>query len=317
MVSYLLKRAVQAVVTVLLVSLIIFLLLHVLPGGPARAIIGPKATALQIRLFNRDNGFDEPFVVQYFQYLGRALEGNLGYSYKLNQTVGSLLVQRLPKTLLLTALSLLVALVLGVPIGTLQASRHNKVSDHVVTCVTFILYGTPVFLLGFLLIALFAVHWHLFPPEAPQTGNVLSLLSRWRALTLPVLTLAGVTLATFTRYTRSSVIDVSGREFVKTARAKGLREPRVLFRHVLRNAALPVVTMVGLYLPFLFGGALVVESLFNYPGMGLLAWDAAQSRDYPVLLGVTLVVATATVLGSVLADLCYAALDPQIRLTTR
>lgn len=317
MVSYLMKRAVQAVITIVLVSIIVFLLLHVLPGGPARAVIGPKATALQIRLFNRANGFDEPFVVQYWQYLVRALEGNLGYSYKLNQTVGSLLVQRLPKTLLLTVLSLLVALVLGIPVGTLQASRHNRVSDHVVTCITFILYGTPIFLLGFLLIALFAVHWHLFPAEAPQTGNLFALLRQWRGLALPVLTLAGVTIATFTRYTRSSVIEVSGRDFVRTARAKGVTESRVLFRHVLRNAAMPVVTMVGLYLPFLFGGALVVESLFNYPGMGLLAWNAAQARDYPVLLGVTLVVATATVVGSLLADLCYAALDPRIRIGTR
>lgn len=315
--GYVVRRAGQAVLTILIVSILVFLLLHALPGGPARAIIGPRATALQIRLFNRNNGFDESIVVQYWQYLVKILEGKLGYSYQLNQSVGSLLVERIPKTLLLAVLSLLVALVIGIPIGVYQAIRHNQLFDYVLTVLMFLLYGSPIFLVGFALIALFGVHWHVFPVEAPQTGNVWNLLKDWRALVLPVLTLAAVTIATFTRYTRSSVIDVSGRDFIRTAREKGASQPRVFFLHVFRNAALPVVTMLGLFLPGLFGGAVVVEYLYNYPGMGLLLWNAAQNRDYPIVLGVTLVIAAATVLGSLLADLCYAVLDPRIRLTER
>lgn len=312
--KYILERLAQAVITALLVSIMVFLLLHALPGGPARAIIGPRATALEIRLFNKKNGFDESIFVQYWQYVVRLLHGNLGYSYQLNQSVGSLLLQRLPKTLLLTALALLVAFLLGIPIGVLQAIRHNRLSDYVLTCLTFLLYGSPIFLLGFGLIALFGVHWHLFPAEAPQTGNVVALLRNWRGLVLPVFTLAGVTIATFTRYTRSSVIDVARKDFIRTAKEKGASQRRIFVSHVFRNAALPIVTILGLYLPALFGGALVVEYLFNYPGMGLLLWTAAQDRDYPVLLGVTLVISVATVIGSLLADLCYAVLDPRIRL---
>jgi peptide/nickel transport system permease protein len=285
-----------------------------LPGGPARAILGARATALQIREFNRTNGFDQPLPVQYVRYILQVAHGNLGFSYKLNQSVGSLLAERLPKTLLLTALALLVAVLIGVPVGILQAVRRNGVADHVLTGAAFVLYGTPVFLLGLVLVAFFGVYAQFFPAQAPQTGNVLSLLENWRGLVLPVFTLAGVTLATFTRYSRSSTIDVLGQDYIRTAHAKGAPTLRIITRHVLRNACLPIVTMLGLYLPALFGGALVVEYLYNFPGMGLLLWNAAQTRDYPVLLGVTLVVSLATVIGSLVVDLAYFGLDPRIRL---
>jgi peptide/nickel transport system permease protein len=163
-------------------------------------------------------------------------------------------------------------------------------------------------------VAFFGVYAQFFPAQAPQTGNVLSLLENWRGLVLPVFTLAGVTLATFTRYSRSSAIDVLSQDYIRTARAKGAPTLRIVTRHVLRNACLPIVTMLGLYLPALFGGALVVEYLYNFPGMGLLLWNAAQTRDYPVLLGVTLVVSLATVIGSLVVDLAYFGLDPRIRL---
>jgi peptide/nickel transport system permease protein len=308
------RRTGQALVTVFVVTVVTFGLLHLLPGGPARAILGVQATALQIRQFNQNNGFNQPLPVQYFHYIGQVAHGDLGYSYRLNQSVLSLLAERLPKTLLLTALSLLVAVAIGVPVGAVQALRRNGFVDHLFTAISFVLYGTPVFLLGLLLVALFGVYAQLLPAQAPQTGNVIALLANWKGLVLPVLTLAGVTLATFTRYSRSSVIDVLGQDYIRTARAKGAPTFRVLTRHVLRNACLPVVTMLGLYLPALFGGALVVEYLYNFPGMGLLLWNAAQSRDYPVLLGVTLVVSFATVIGSLLVDLAYFGLDPRIRL---
>jgi peptide/nickel transport system permease protein len=308
------RRIGQALVTVVVVTIVTFGLLHLLPGGPARAILCARATALQIREFNRTNGFDQPLPVQYVRYILQVAHGNLGFSYKLNQSVGSLLAERLPKTLLLTALALLVAVLIGVPVGILQAVRRNGVADHVLTGAAFVLYGTPVFLLGLVLVAFFGVYAQFFPAQAPQTGNVLSLLENWRGLVLPVFTLAGVTLATFTRYSRSSTIDVLGQDYIRTAHAKGAPTLRIITRHVLRNACLPIVTMLGLYLPALFGGALVVEYLYNFPGMGLLLWNAAQTRDYPVLLGVTLVVSLATVIGSLVVDLAYFGLDPRIRL---
>jgi len=308
------RRIGQALVTVAVVTIVTFGLLHLLPGGPARAILGARATALQIQEFNRTNGFDQPLPVQYIRYISQVVHGNLGFSYKLNQSVVSLLAERLPKTLLLTALSLLVAVLIGVPVGIVQAVRRNGFADHVFTGAAFVLYGTPVFLLGLVLVAIFGVYAQFFPAQAPQTGNVLSLLENWRVLVLPVFTLAGVTLATFTRYSRSSAIDVLGQDYIRTARAKGAPTLRIITRHVLRNACLPIVTMLGLYLPALFGGALVVEYLYNFPGMGLLLWNAAQTRDYPVLLGVTLVVSLATVIGSLVVDLAYFGLDPRIRL---
>jgi peptide/nickel transport system permease protein len=308
-----LRRVGQALITVLFVTIIMFTLLHLLPGGPARAILGPRATQLQVRVFDRSNGLEQPLPVQYVHYLSKAVQGNLGFSYQLNQSVRSLLVERIPKTLVLTALALAVAMLIGVPVGILQALRRNRIFDYAMTWVSFILYATPIFLLGLLLVALFGVHWHVFPAQAPQTGNVVALFQNWRGLVLPVLTLAGVTLATFTRYTRSSVSDVLAQDFIRTARGKGAPTKRIVRRHILRNACLPVITLLGLYLPALFGGALVVEYLFNYPGMGLLLWNAAQNRDYPVLLGVTLVVSVTTVVGSLLVDISYAALDPRIR----
>ncbi len=309
-----LQRLGQAVITVLFVTIIMFVLLHLLPGGPARAILGSRATSLQIQEFNRSNGFDQPVWEQYVRYVANAARGNLGFSYRLNQSVVSLLAERIPKTLALTALALLVAVIIGIPVGIAQALRRSRVLDHVLTGASFLLYGTPIFLLGLVLVAVFGVYMQLLPAQAPQTGNLASLLADWKAMVLPVLTLAGVTIATFTRYTRSATIDVLGEDFIRTARAEGAATWQVVTRHVLRNACLPVVTILGLYLPALFGGALVVEYLFNFPGMGLLLWNAAQSRDYPVLIGGTLVISVATVAGSLIADLCYAALDPRIRL---
>lgn len=313
MIAYLIRRAVQAVLVVLLVTVVVFLLLHSLPGGAARAVLGPKATPAQIAAFNRDEGLDRPLPLQYASFVGRALQGNLGYSYQLNQSVMSLLVQRLPKTLLLTILSTIVAVVIAVPLGVLQAVRRNKPADYGLTAVAFVLYAMPVFFLSLLLIIAFSQHLHWFPPNAPQQTSLPGILAHPAGLVLPVASLSLIAVAAFSRYARSAVLDNLFAEYVRTARAKGSLERRVLLRHVTRNALVPVVTLVGVYVPYLFSGALVVEAIFNYPGVGLLFWNAAQTRDYPVLLGVTLVVAIATVLASLLVDLLYAVLDPRVR----
>ncbi|MFC9232890.1 ABC transporter permease [Streptomyces decoyicus] len=316
MIRFLAKRLAQALVVLLLVSVIVFVLLHLLPGGPARAILGVQATPQSLAHFNHQQGYDRSLPEQYVRYLGRLLTGDLGESYKLNQSVAALLAERLPKTALLAGLALGLAVLLAVPLGVLQAVRRGKAADYVLTGAAFLAYATPVFFLGLVLILVFSQQLPLLPAEAPQADTVGGILADPAALVLPVVTAALGIVAAFSRYMRSAVLDNLGEDYVRTARAKGQSNARIMARHVLRNALIPLATLLGLYLPTLFSGTLVVESMFNYPGMGLLFWNAAQSSDFPVLLGVTLVVGVATVLGSLIADIAYAVLDPRIRSVT-
>ncbi|MFH8680149.1 ABC transporter permease [Streptomyces lydicus] len=316
MIRFLVKRLTQAMVVLLLVSVLVFVLLHLLPGGPARAILGVQATPDAAAHFNHQQGYDRSLPEQYVAYLGRLLTGDLGESYKLNRSVASLLAERLPKTALLAGLALAVAAVVAVPLGVLQAVRRGRAADYLLTGVAFLAYATPVFFLGLVLILVFGQQLQLLPAEAPQADTVGGILAQAPALVLPVVTAALGIVAAFSRYMRSAVLDNLAEDYVRTARAKGQSNARIMARHVLRNALIPLATLLGLYLPTLFSGTLVVESMFNYPGMGLLFWNAAQSSDFPVLLGVTLVVGVATVLGSLLADLAYALLDPRIRSVT-
>ncbi|MFI1432134.1 ABC transporter permease [Streptomyces lydicus] len=316
MIRFLAKRLTQALVVLLLVSVLVFVLLHLLPGGPARAILGVQATPDAVAHFNHQQGYDRSLPEQYVSYLGRLLTGDLGESYKLNQSVASLLAERLPKTALLAGLALALAALVAVPLGVLQAVRRGRAADYLLTGVAFLAYATPVFFLGLVLILVFGQQLQLLPAEAPQADTVGGILAQAPALVLPVVTAALGIVAAFSRYLRSAVLDNLAEDYVRTARAKGQSNARIMARHVLRNALIPLATLLGLYLPTLFSGTLVVESMFNYPGMGLLFWNAAQSSDFPVLLGVTLVVGVATVLGSLLADLAYALLDPRIRSVT-
>jgi peptide/nickel transport system permease protein len=313
--GYLVRRVAQAVVVLLLVTVVVFVLVHLVPGGPARALLGPRASPQQVRAFVVANGYDRPLYVQYGHYLWQLLHGNLGFSYHYNQSVASLLGEDLPKSALLVGLSVAVAVVVAVPLGVLQAVRRNRPVDYALTGASFFFYSMPVFWLGIVLVMVFAVDLHVLPPEGPQGATVGAVLRQPTALVLPVFTLSLITIASFSRYMRSSMLDQLAEDYVRTARAKGLSEHAVLFRHLLRNALVPIVTLLGLSLPSILSGALVTESVFNYPGMGLLFWNAATTKDYPVLLGFTLVVGVATVAGSLLADLAYAWLDPRIRYT--
>lgn len=315
MTGYLIRRVVQAVIVVVLVSMIVFALLHLLPGGPARALLGPQASEGQVAQFIHANGYDRPLAVQYWKWVTQFAHGDLGYSYRLNQPVGSLLTDRLPKTVLLTGLSTLTAVLLAVPLGVFQAVRRNRFGDYLITGLAFVFYSTPTFFLGLILILVFAVNLHWFPAQAPQSDSLFDVISQPPALVLPIATLSLVSIAHFSRYARSAVMDNLVEDYVRTARAKGAGEGRVLFRHVLRNALGPIVTILGLSLPGILSGTLITESVFNYPGMGLLFWTSAQIHDYPVLLGFSLIVGIATVIGSLLADIAYAMLDPRVRYT--
>jgi len=315
--AYLIRRCMQGVLVVFIVTVLVFCLLHALPGGPARAILGEKANATEVAAFARANNLGRPLPVQYLLWVGQLLRGNLGHSYNQNQSVMALIVQRLPKTLILTTLALLLSLVLGISLGMLQAVRRNGVIDGVTSVLSLAGYSAPTFLTGILGIWLLAIHWRIVPAQAPQGTSALGVLEDPRGLILPVLVLGVGATAAFSRYMRSSAIENLVQDYVRVARAKGVSSGRILRAHVARNALGPIATQAGLFMPVLFAGAVITESVFNYPGMGLLFWNAALSRDYPTEVGVVLVVAIATVIGSLLADVVYAVLDPRIVYVAR
>lgn len=314
MTGYIIRRIGQAIIVILGVTLIMFLLSHVIPGGAARAALGPRATPQGIKQFNDANGYNLPIYDQYWRYIkGLVTSFDLGYSYKYNQAVNALIAERLPKSLVLVGISTVFALIIAIPLGILQVVRRNKPVDYALTGASFIGYSMPAFLLGQLLILYFAINLHWFSTEAPQGSSVGAVLGDPRSLVLPVLTLAALTIASFSRYMRSSMMEAMTQDYIRTARAKGASGIRILFRHALRNALIPIVTLIGLSLPAIVGGALITETVFNFPGMGLLTTNSALNTDVPVLLGTTFVATLATVAGSLIADIMYAVVDPRVR----
>ena len=313
MTGYIIRRIGQAVIVLLGVTLLVFILQHLLPGSIARAIIGPRASAAQIAAFNREYGLDRPLPVQYFSFLGQVIHGNLGYSFKQNTSVDAIVLHDLPNDILLVGTSLVLALLIAIPLGIAQAVRRNKLTDYTATGVSFLLYSMPAYLLGLLLISVFAVNLRLLPAEAPQEPTITGVLSDPAGLVLPIATLTLVTCALFSRYMRSSAIESLAQDYIRTARAKGLGQFAILSRHLLRNSLIPVVTLVGISLPGILTFGLIVEELFNFPGVGLAYFNAAVNGDYPVVFGVTVLVALATVLGNLFADIAYAILDPRVR----
>ncbi|HEX3920844.1 MAG TPA: ABC transporter permease [Streptosporangiaceae bacterium] len=313
MIGFLIRRLLQSILVLFFVTVFTLLLIHLFPGGPVRAMLGPRATPATVALFNKQYGFDQPIYVQYGKWIWQLLHGNLGYSIKLNQTVASELTTRLPKTLVLCVLGTGVSLLFGLPLGVYQAVHRYTVGDYVLTGVSFLGYATPTFFFALLLIEWFSVDVHLFPAAAPQGTSFGSILSQPRALVLPVVAYAFLLYALWSRYMRSSVMDNLVQDYVRTARAKGASERRVLWGHVFRNSLISIVTLLGLSLPTLVAGAIFIEVVFNFPGMGLAFYQAAENVDYASLLGFTVVATVATILGNLLADVGYAVLDPRVR----
>jgi len=310
---YLVRRIGQAIVVVIGVLVLTFILIHMEPGSVARSILGIRATASRMAIFNATYGLDQPLYKQFIDYVNQVVHGNLGTSYYLQQPVSTLFAQRLPRDLFLLGSSTVLALLISLPMGIYQAVRRGGAGDNTLSAVTFTLYCMPAFWFAVMLVAVFAIQIHLFSPLAPTGTSLGSMLTQPRALVLPILTLTLIQVAGFSRYMRSSAIDTLAQDYLRVARAKGLPERLVLFRHVLRNSLLPIVTIVGLSLPGLVTGAIVVEEVFNYQGMGLLFYTAATHHDFPILLGSTLIVGVATVVGNLAADIAYGILDPRVR----
>ena len=314
MIAYLARRVGASIVVVFGISIVTFALLHIIFPSPAIVVLGQKASPAANAAFNKQNGFDDPVLVQYWHYLLNLVHGNLGYSYVENQTVTSLFAERAARSAYLTGISLVFAVLLALPLGIYQAVRRNSVGDNVLSTAAFVAYSMPVFFLGLILIQIFAFSFPVLGFEASQSTSVWAVMGDWRDMTLPIVTLTLITVASFSRYMRSSSIDVLAQDYIKVARAKGLPERLVLGRHLVRNASLPMVTLIGLSIPLLLAGNLITETLFNYQGLGLLFLNSLSKEDYPVLLGYTLVGAVLTVVGNLVADIALTVADPRIRL---
>ena len=314
MTAYLLRRLGTSIIVLIGISIFIFLLLHAIFPSPARVVLGLRTNNAAIAAWNKQNGFDDPVIVQYLRYMNNLLHGNLGYSYAENQTVASLFSERLARSIYLSGISLLIAILIALPLGIFQAVKRNTLGDNIATSIAFILYSMPVFFLGLILIQVFALSFPIFNFEASQSTNVFVVMGDWHSMFLPVLTLVLLTVANFSRYMRSSSIDVLAQDYIKVARAKGLPERLVLSRHMVRNASLPMITLIGLFLPALLAGNLIVETLFNYQGLGLLFYNSLGKEDYPVMLAYTLIGAVFVLVGNFVADIALTVADPRIRL---
>jgi peptide/nickel transport system permease protein len=312
--GYLLRRIGTSIIVLIGISIFMYLLLHVVFPSPARVALGLRANSEQIASFNKQNGYDRPVIVQYLSYINGLLHGNLGYSYAENQTVAALFQERLARSIYLSGISLVFAILIALPLGIFQAVRRNTLGDNVATSAAFILYSMPSFFLGLILIQVFALSFPILGFEASQSTSIWAVIGDWHDMLLPILTLTLITVANFSRYMRSSSIDVLAQDYIKVARAKGLPERLVLLRHMVRNASLPMVTLIGLFLPALLAGNLITETLFNFEGLGLLFFTSLGKEDYPVLLAYTLVGALFVVVGNFVADIALTVADPRIRL---
>jgi peptide/nickel transport system permease protein len=322
MAAYTARRLLQAVPLLLLISVTVFALLHVIPGGPMAAYENnPDITAEDLARLEHDLGLDAPLYVQYVNWLKAILQGDWGYSLASKRPVLVEIGDRLPNTIYLMGIATLATLLIAIPIGILSALRQYSLMDHVATTVAFMGQSIPIFWFGLILIIVFHVllrnPWTglpLFPGGGMYTlGQPFSILDRVRHLILPVSMLAVATAATYTRYMRASMLEVIGQDYVRTARAKGAATRRVVFKHAFKNAAIPVVTILALDLPVLFNGAVFTETIFSWPGMGRLFIESAFRLDYALLMAIILMSAALTVFFNLLADLTYAYLDPRIR----
>ena len=315
MTAYLIRRLGTSIVILVGISIFVFVLLHSVFPSPAVVVLGPKASPQAVAVWNAQNGYNDPVIVQYWHYMYALLHGNLGYSYKLNQSVAALFGERWARSLYLSGMGILVAILIAIPLGIYQAVKRNTLGDQAVTAVAFTTYAMPDFFLYLIAIQIFAISLPIFSFEASQSTSILGVIGDWREMTLPILCIALLVLAGYSRYMRSSAMETLAQDYIKTARAKGLPERLVLLRHLLRNACLPMVTLIGLSIPALLAGNLVAEYTFNYPGLGLLFFNSLGNEDYPVLIAYTLIGAVLTVLGNLLADIALTIADPRIRLS--
>ncbi len=322
MVTYLFKRAVELSVTLFGITLLSFFILHLAPGKPTDVLteLNPKITPEARERLEKYYNLDKPIIVQYLLWLKRVVRLDFGESFSTDRRpVWQKIKERIPITLTINILSMLLILLIAIPIGVTSATRQYSLYDKITTVVVFVGFAMPGFWLALLLMMLFGVQLHWLPISGIKSLNYENLsffgkiLDMGKHLVLPVFVSAFGGLAGISRYMRSSMLEVIRQDYITTARAKGLPENKVIYRHALRNALLPIITILGLSVPGLIGGSVIFEQIFSIPGMGRLFWLSVMQRDYPLIMGLLTIGAFLTLLGNMLADFCYALVDPRIR----
>ena len=317
--TYIARRLVQALFILLIITAVCFLLTHFSADPMSQYANKQGMTAADRAAIAHSLGLDQPLPVQYVRWLWLALHGNLGNSFFSRQPVMTLISQRLPLTLILMVTSEVFIIIISLVMGTVSAVKQYSMLDNVITSFSFIGYSMPIFFIALGLMDIFAVQfkaWGLpYLPTGADIWNPRDLGALARHMILPVTCLVIISVAGYSRFLRSSILEVLGLDYIRTARAKGLSQRAMLYKHALRNACLPLITIIGLDIPFLLGGALVTESIFAWPGMGRLFWEYAQRGDFPVVLGVLLLTSSAVVFFTIIVDVLYTFIDPRIRLT--
>jgi peptide/nickel transport system permease protein len=327
LIGYLLRRLLGSIPLLLGILTIIFFIIHLAPGDPTARFFNPNVSPEVIEQMRRNLGLDQPLHVQYFKWLSAFLRGDFGYSFGQMRPISEILPETLWNTLQLTLISLVIIFILGMLIGIVQAVRQYSLADNVLTFLALFFYSMPSFWLALMLILLFSLKasqwglptWLQFPAAQMMSVGAeylppgAQLVDRLEHLFLPAVALGIGSAAGVARYMRGSMLEVIHQDFIRTARAKGLSERTVIFKHALRNALIPIVTLLGLYLPFLLSGAVLVETIFSWPGMGRLIVDAIFQRDYPLVMATSFVIAAIVIFGNLISDVLYAVVDPRIR----
>ncbi|WP_332236922.1 ABC transporter permease [Sporolactobacillus sp. KGMB 08714] len=314
MFQYIVRRILIAIPVILGVTILNFFIINLAPGNPVDMYVNPSATPQQIAMEKHALGLDQPIIIQYFHWLGQLIQGNLGFSYSTREPVTSLIASHIGPTMMLMGISLIVGYLIAIPLGIISARKQNSWVDYLTTGFSFFGVSVPHFFLGLGVIYLFATKVLLFPTGGMNTlGGNGSFSDLFVHLVLPVAVLATGIAGNMIRYVRSSMLDVLGKDYLRTAKAKGLRQFIITNKHALRNALIPIITVIGIDIPMLIGGAIVTEQVFQWPGLGLLTIQSISSRDYSTLMGINLIAAIAVLLANLLTDVFYAVADPRIR----
>ncbi len=310
---YIAKRLLGVIPTLFVITILVFCLLEVAPGDAATALVSPNASAAEIEMFRTELGLDKPAYIRYWYWLREALHGNLGYSYISGMPVAPTIMSRLPATLELAAAALLISTILGIVFGMISARKQGSFSDYFLSVSALVWISVPQFFIALLGLYVFGAKLELVPIGGRTTPGVAEFWDRMHHLVLPAITMGLCLTPALMRYTRSSMLDQLGQPYVDTAKSKGLSEKRIYYVHALRNALTPILVLLCFRLPALVGGSVFIETLFSWPGMGTLFLDSVHSRDYPMILGVLLITASAVLVTSVLVDIVTALVDPRIR----
>lgn len=317
MLRYIMNRILSALCTLFILSILIFSIIHLTPGDPARIMLGADASQEEVDALTERLGLNEPLIKQYGDWMGGVLHGDLGISYSRNGTVTEEIIKSMGPTITLAAWGLLLTVVIAIPLGIFAAKKKGKIADSVVVGFSLLGISIPSFLLSVILVIVFSVNLKIFPVAGYKTIDEVGVVEHIRYIALPVISLALMQVAMLTRMTRASMIDVINNDYIKTAKAKGVKERIIVYKHALRNALIPILTTIGQIFATLLSGAAVVETVFNISGIGQLIVNSVQKRDYPVIQGIVVVVSIIYIVINFMIDILYGSIDPRIRVVKK